>query len=274
MSLSEEYKNNLRKRIEKARKTVAPENAVGQWIANFVAAGIEYDLKSIVSKLPTDDYNLNPPPRKKTWHLQSKYGELKQIDHVISDKKGNPIIIIEDKWLKDQRHLKDKGSWIIALKTVKEAYPSLRGIIAILAGDWNKTTIKVLQKIAYVFHIPLETVYTHLKKAGIEVKIDKKRQAFENPEELLDTILDVVETNLNKDIDVMTKIGKRITRKISKKLEKTIRNLLYPKTEETAQEYEFLIKTNWGRVRVLEGKCVGIDPDELMRKVKRVIESS
>lgn len=274
MPLSKEFKEELRKRISKARTTVAPENAVGQWIAGFTAAGIDYNLESIMKKLPNKDFKIKLPKGKKTWHLLSRYRESKQIDHIISDKKGKPVVIVEDKWLKDQRHLKDKGSWIMVLKAVREANPTLRGVIAILSGDWNETTINVLQKLAYVFHIPLKTVYDNLKKVGIEVKIDKKRQAFENPRELLNTILGVVESNLNQDKDILTEVGKKITKKIAGPLEKKIKELLYPEEEETAEKYEFSITTNWGRVKLVEGKCANKKPDDLIEEVKKLVETS
>lgn len=272
MSLSEKRKNTLRKRINKARTTEAPENAVGQWIASFFEAGVSANLRSIIENLPDDRYNMKLPKGKRTWHLVSKYGESKQIDYVISDKDGQPVIIIEDKWLKDQRHLKDKGSWILALRAVQDANPSVRGIIAVLAGEWNKATRDVLRQSVYVFHIPTETVYDNLKEIGIEVKINKEREAFEDPAKLLNNILDVVESKLDEDIDIIEEVGKKITEDIADALEKVIKKLLYPEKEEVAEKYEFLIKTTWGRVKLVKGKCVKKDHEELIREVRERVE--
>lgn len=272
MPLSEERRKSLRKRIARARKTTAPENAVGQWIAGFFEAGVSYLLDSIIKKLPSKDFSLKLPPNRKTWRLESRYGEFKQIDYVISNKNREPVIIIEDKWLKDQRHLKDKGSWIMELRAVQEANPSIRGIVAILAGEWNETTIKTLGKVAHVFHISTKTVYNNLKKIGIQVKIDEDRNAFENPAELLEKILDVVESKLNNNIDIIEEVGKRIIKKISTSLEKTMKTILFPKNKEVSEKYELLITTNWGRMKHVEGKCIQKNPNELIENVKRLID--
>jgi hypothetical protein len=271
MCLSREYEQVLRRRIRKARTTEAPENAVGQWIAGFVEAGVLYYLESIMRELPSNEFSMRPPIGSKTWHLLNRYGEEKQIDHLISDKRGDPVLVIEDKWLKDQRHLKDKGSWIMVLKAVKEATPSLRGSIAVLAGDWNETTLGVLRKLSHVFYIPLKTVYDNLKDAGIEVRINRKRQAFEKPEELLERILSVVETKLDENVDIMTEVGKKIALCVAEQLKATIIELLYPKKPETALHYEFSITTSWGRVRLIEGKCISKNPDEIIEAVRGAV---
>ena len=255
----------LTEKIEKARTVTAPENSVGQWIASFYATGLDIILKEIVDGF--DDYNIKIPRGKKTWKLSSIYGEEKQIDHVISDSSGNPIVIIEDKWLKDQRHLKDKGSWIIALQSVQKNYDSIRGIIASLAGEWNETTIKALENVAYVTHIPTDHVYDRLSEIGIVVKIDKSRQAFAEPVSLLTTILDVVEENL-PDTDIIALTGLKIVEPIKPKLEKILISILFPKEPEEPREFEFTIKSSWGRFTSIKGTYTESELEEIIRKVR------
>jgi hypothetical protein len=274
MPISEERKKVLRKKIAKARTTEAPENAVGQWIAGFFEAGVSHDLSTIIENLPQQEFTLRLPEEKKTWRLKNKYGESRQIDYVISDNDNNPVVVIEDKWLKDQRHLKDKGSWITALEAVQDSNSSVRGILAVLAGEWNEATLKALRKIAYVFPIPTQTVYSNLAKIGIQVRIDKKREAYEDPEGLLNNILDVVESKLGEDIDIMVEVGRKITKGIKNRMETTIKGILFPKDPEISERYEVSIRTTWGRIKRIEGKCMNKNPDELIRNIRKRIEAS
>lgn len=273
MPVPERRKKELIERIKRARTTTAPENAVGQWIASFFEAGVTNSLKEIVNPLP--DYELVPPNGRKTWRLPNVYGEKRQIDYVISERAlgGKPVIIIEDKWLKDQRHLKDKGSWIIAMQGIQKANPSIRGIIAILAGEWNEGTINAINQVAHVFHIPTEGIYNKLKEVGIEVVIDKEREAFVDPARLLEDILTAVETRL-PDEDVITELGKEIVKDIVPDLKKTIMDILYPKSAEIADKYELSVTTNWGRIHRIVGKTVRKPPSEITDEVRKIIEKN
>jgi hypothetical protein len=40
--------------------------------------------------------------------------------------------------LKDARHHNDKGAWILQLREISKAYPTIRGTVAILAGYWTE----------------------------------------------------------------------------------------------------------------------------------------
>lgn len=273
MKPSRDRVNELTRRIKQARKSDAPENTVGQWIAAFFEEGIVFALEEIVSQFT--EYELGEPPSGKTWRLMNIYGEKRQIDHVISERVlgGKPIIIIEDKWLKDQRHLKDKGSWIMAMQGVQKANPSVRGIIALLAGEWNEQTLTAIGKVASVFHISTNIVYDNLRDIGINVEINIEREAFADPDGLLETILSTVENHLPEE-DIIAITGKKIVKDIIPSLKETIKRILYPEGPETADKYELSITTSWGRILVTDGETTKKSPKEVMENIKQSIEKN
>ena len=263
---------DLTRRIRRARTSVGPENAAGQWIASFFNVGITNILNQIMERFP--DYNMRLPRGRRTWRLENIYGESRQIDHIISDREMNPVIIVETKWLKDQRHLKDKGSWILMMNDVQKAHNSIRGIVAFLAGEWNEPTIETLSNVAEVFHvIDANNLYDHLQDIGININIDRERNAFENPGELLTNILDVIEEAL-PDRDIIVETGLRMVKHIIPNVEPVLRNMLYPEEPEFSVEYELLIISNWGKYYTIKGTCKKIEPEKTIGNIRKLIEEN
>jgi hypothetical protein len=91
-------------------------------------------------------YELVNPTEGKKLTLQMIGGLPRQIDNIIALKdSGDPVALLETKWLKDARHHNDKGAWILQLREIRKNHATIRGVAAILAGYWTEGVGVMLQ---------------------------------------------------------------------------------------------------------------------------------
>ena len=229
--ISDKEKTILLERINKAKSVPAPENSLGQWIGYIVDDGTSVMLEEIVGELRKQsgrNFDAIPKKGEKSIRLKNTLGQDKQIDHAIKEDKVLRLIV-ETKWLKDQRHLNDKGSWILMMGDILLENKNLKGVVCVLAGPWESMRT-VIEKRAEAVIIPTQTVYDLLNKNKINIPLDLSRNAYKDPEGSLLKLLKEVERSAEDGIDFCRKIGYELLCNYKNDLKNKIQKLLLKNT--------------------------------------------
>lgn len=223
--------NNIAKiqlQIEKARVVTDPKNSLGQWIGYAWDAGTRVVMSEAV-----DSHNLRTGSRLtlqpgldgKVVRLPDDFGDEKQIDHTVM-RGSKPLIIAESKWLKDKRHLNDKGSWIRLLAEVVEIN-RVEGTLLVLAGPWDSYRERMEKRGFDVVIASVDEIYAALATYGVKIRIDKTREAYIEPRTALNEYLDAVENLISEGhSDPFGVIGLDLIGAHRKDLERRIARLL------------------------------------------------
>ena len=227
--ITEKMKRDSLASIEKARNVTAPENSLGQWIGYCLWHGTHSILGDVVlqiNKSKRARFELRPVEGGKQVRLPDEDGTLKQIDHAIF-LNDEPIIIAESKWLKDQRHLNDKGSWLKLMREIVREAETIRKAVLILGGPWDSYRNQMENRGFAVIITSVDKVYDALKYFGVEIEIDGTRNAFINPKGTLETLLDVIQEGITKGTNAYAEIGLRMLGDRRSLIEETIAEILY-----------------------------------------------
>jgi hypothetical protein len=105
-----------------------------------------------------------------------EFGTKYSIDGVILNEVNQPIVLLESKYIRYLKHNRDKGSWIChAHGEVRRFYSSIRSSIAVLAGNWSKTSLTMITSHNInVFLIPFERLVEVLGRRGVDFEWGEK----------------------------------------------------------------------------------------------------
>lgn len=204
---TDDYIDSLEDRAQRARSATSPASSLGQWIGSIVSSGVTAVLDDICN----EDEGLRlarPKPGRKQTTLPNVRGQEREIDDILENASGEPIVLSESKWLKDARHLNDKGAWIALMSEVKQANPTVKGAISILAGPWSAGgNVEALNKVVRVIPITTEEVYNLLADFGIHIEINTERNIYKNPEEPLDKLLSLALHHATEGVNIILSMG-------------------------------------------------------------------
>ena len=226
--ISEKMRKDSLASIKKARNVTAPENSLGQWIGYCLWHGTQTILTQVVGEVNKSRktvFELRPFEGGKQVRLPDEDGTLKQIDHAIF-LNDEPIIIAESKWLKDQRHLNDKGSWLKLMREIVREAESIRKAVLVLGGPWDSYRAQMENRGFSVIITSVGEVYEALKYYGVKIEIDPTRNAFIDPKGTLETLLNVIEDGIKKGTNTYAEIGLRMLGDRRKLIETTIVEIL------------------------------------------------
>ena len=92
--------------------------------------------------------------------LQNGTGNAYQIDAVVFTPAGEPVIIIDPKYIRYSKHNRDKGSWLcVAHYNLRKTFPTIRKSIAVLAGRWSQPSKALIHSFGVEV---LEVDFTHM----------------------------------------------------------------------------------------------------------------
>ncbi len=108
------------------------------------------------------------------------------MDGLVIDECGNPLMLIESKYIRYKKHNRDKASWICnAHSAVRRYFPSIRSSVAVLGGNWSSCSLAMLASynVAY-FMVPFNSISEILKDYNVDFEweendYDKALQAWE-----------------------------------------------------------------------------------------------
>lgn len=120
---------------------------------------------------------VNPRTGRPTKLLMfDEYGTKYSIDGVILNESNQPLVLLESKYIRYKKHNRDKGSWIChAHGEVRRFYSSIRSSIAVLAGNWSKSSLTMITSHNInVFLIPFERLVEVLAVRGVDFEWGEK----------------------------------------------------------------------------------------------------
>jgi len=198
---------DLLKQVAKARKVKAPENSVGQWIGSCLWHGTHSVLSDVFEshRGRLRNLELRPQAGGKNVRLPDDDGTQVQIDHAFF-LRNDPWLIAESKWLKDKRHLNDKGSWLKQLSEIRRVN-SVSEVLLVLGGPWSQYEARMTNRNFKVVITPVEQVYLALKEFGVDITIDQAFNAYADPAGTLAALLDAIELLAATDATPLATIG-------------------------------------------------------------------
>lgn len=141
--------------------------------------------------------------------LENGTGNKYQIDAVIFDQNGDPVVIVEPKYIRYTKHNRDKGSWLCtAHYSLRKTFPTIRKSIAVLAGRWSQPSKALMHSFGVqIFEVPFERIVSILERYGLDfdwpekAHILQKRQVWEAYCDLNDSDLTDISMQLVADIE-------------------------------------------------------------------------
>ncbi len=207
---SVDFLESIHSRTSKARVSTSAASSLGQWIGLVISTGTTLIWSEIVAK--HQGYKLLRPEKgQKRTYLQNTLGQKKEIDDIICNDKNEPILISESKWLKDARHLNDKGAWVALMSEVKQQNTSVKGAVSILAGPWDAGgNSEALNNVVQTILIPTNDVYRLLEEQGIKIEINTVRNMYEKPEIPLAKYMDLIDQYAANGVDLIATLGNEL----------------------------------------------------------------
>ena len=151
-----------------AAKNVAnPAAALGQEIGKLIEVELVQSLR-----LAMEVFGHTIGPAK----LKDATENIFQIDAVVRDSKGSPIILLDPKYIRYKKHNRDKGSWLcVAHYNLRKTYPTIRKCIAVLAGNWSKPSMELIKSFGVeILNIPFLHIKEVASSYGVEFEWEEK----------------------------------------------------------------------------------------------------
>ena len=169
----------------------------------------------------------------------NRSGNTYQLDGVIENSQGDPIVILESKYLRYKKQNRDKASWTCsAHSSLRKSYPTIRKSIAVISGNWSPPSKKFMESFGIELHeISFEFMCNILADYGINFNWKEKDR--QTPDISWATFLKL-------SIKKRKEIGKRLLNPVRKGLVKSIKFTL-ERSEDWAKlinELELLLKTD------------------------------
>ncbi|MBI4727663.1 hypothetical protein HY768_10685 [candidate division TA06 bacterium] len=192
-------------------------SALGEAIGIIIENEIENILKPICND---GGYNYDhggerPGIKGVKLSMVNKSGNRYQLDGVIKNAKGEPIVLLESKYLRYTKHNRDKGSWTCAAHySLRKSHTTIRKSIAVLSGNWSLPSKKFIESFGVELHvITFEHMCTVLNQYGI--KFDWQEKDRRTPNKSFKAFQKLTQKQKNE-------IGQKLLAPIKKQIEDSI----------------------------------------------------
>jgi len=168
--------------VLKVRRVSDPGSAIGEAVGKLLEVEIMPGVRRVAEGLGyyLDAGGPRPGVRKgKELRLKDAAGNEYRLNGLVEDAAGRPVLLIESKYLRYKKHNRDKGSWLVAAHiNLRKTYPSLRKMMAILAGNWSAPSKRFIRSFGLEVHeIPFSTLVEVLAAYRIPFDWDEKDRA-------------------------------------------------------------------------------------------------
>lgn len=187
-----------------------PASALGEKIGHIFEDAVQRNVMSTIMEC-----GFTAKPEKMKNGSDNKY----QIDLVVRDKYGKPVILVETKYIRYKKHNRDKGSWLCtAHYNLKKSHPSIRKLTAVLAGNWSEPSLEMMKSFGMeIIRIPFDKFVDVLLEYDVEFDWPEKDK--ETPRKSLG-VFDLLSDDKKK------KIGDELIADIIEKLKDDVRTIL------------------------------------------------
>lgn len=152
-----------------------PASALGEAIGHLIEARVQNIVSEAIKETGyfVDTGGERPDRRKgKKLLMVNDTGNQYQIDTVVEDPKGNPVALIECKYIRYKKHNRDKASWTcVAHYKLRTTYPTVKKSIAVLIGDWTAPSKRLMHSFGIdIIEIPFNSLSEILLEYGVEFR--------------------------------------------------------------------------------------------------------
>lgn len=156
-----------------------PASALGEAIGKIIEDEIERCLRPICEK--RGYYYDRGGARSDVRNgvkltMVNKSGNTYQLDAVIENSSGKPVIILESKYLRYKKHNRDKASWTCACHySLRKSHSTIRKSIAVISGNWSKPAKAFMDSFGIELHeVPFDSMCKVLSDYGINFDWEEK----------------------------------------------------------------------------------------------------
>jgi hypothetical protein len=177
--------------------------------------------------------------------LKDAAGNEYNIDSVIVNARGQPLVLIESKYLRDTKHNRDKGSWIcLAHYSLRRRFPTIRKSIAVLAGTWSGSSKAMMQSFdVSLFEVGFTKVAEVLASYDVDIEWDDKQ-----PDKADKAMRALQKWRLLKP-EQYTEIGRQLLSDIELLLSESLKETLDMAVPRKVSAVEITVGTNLGESR-------------------------
>jgi len=149
-----------------------PGSALGEAIGSLLEQEIHDLLRPIVEQhgaiYVTSPRDISAKARKKLI-LTDQDGNDYEVDAVIVNRRFQPLVLLESKYIRYKKHNRDKASWICTAHTkLRAKFPTIRRSVAILMGSWSRPSKRLLVSFdVTIFEIGFKRICEVLAEFGI-----------------------------------------------------------------------------------------------------------
>jgi hypothetical protein len=164
-----------------------PASALGEAIGKSVEAEIQRIIRTVVEPyglfVDVGGERIGKRAGKKLL-LVNDTGNEYQIDTVVEDENGNPLILVESKYIRYKKHNRDKGSWTcVAHYKLRTTYPTVKKSVAILLGNWSQPSKLMMESFGIdLIEIPFNKLVEVLRK--YQIAFDWHEKDSETPQKV------------------------------------------------------------------------------------------
>lgn len=157
-------------------------SAIGEAIGHYMEMVVQKHIENFLNEnynchfIRQTGYNSITGKTSKKLLLYDEYGNDYDIDGLITDESMRPLVLLESKYIRYKKHNRDKGSWICnAHSAIRKRYSSIRGSIAVLAGSWSKSSLRMIASYdVNYFVIGFDKIADLLAEKGIDFRWEEK----------------------------------------------------------------------------------------------------
>ncbi len=149
------------------RRVTNPGSALGEAVGKLIEDDLAGAVREVAEPLGCS---------VRSSRLRNHMGNRHQIDTVVSDSQGRPVILIEPKHLRYKKHNWDKGSRLcVAHYSLRRTYPSIRKSIGVLAGEWTDASLSFIGSFGVEIHrIPFDHMADVLESHHVPFRWEEK----------------------------------------------------------------------------------------------------
>ena len=164
------------------------------------------------------------------------------IDSVVINKRFQPLILIESKYIRYKKHNRDKASWICTAHTkLRQRYSSVRKSIAILMGSWSRPSKRLLSSFEVeLFEISFDSICDALAEFGVNYRWAEKDRAQAEASWSKFNALSSAERR---------QVGRKLIAGIRESLRESLKNALDESIPREVRSVTVIVRSNRGETR-------------------------